>query len=213
MVAPIIAGKAAQSAGERARNALTGDIYTRGWTTVSGTGKNKRVVHHELRVNPVSVGLGAIAAGVTAVGLGVGLWLVQKKVVRSDSKSFVRIVDYHPSETTTTTVVDEEAYYYRDKDTGRMIYVPAVTHEETTITKLRYWIVKNSVGVPMWRKVGLDAFSFKDHALTQRERAWNYTGVDVMKSQTFDWGTRSWVRFTTDSKSGYGLGDREGFLS
>jgi len=76
----IVADKASGTASK----ALTGDIYTREWTTTKtvGKGKKKRTVttHHSLRTNPVSVGLGLIAiAGAGLLGAG-AVWLTQMKL-------------------------------------------------------------------------------------------------------------------------------------
>ena len=92
MAAPIIA-MAGKKASDGAGKALTGDIYTRRWTSTRGKGKKKVAVEHELRANPVSIGLGLVAAGIAATGAGLGLWLMQRRVKTTDGRHLVLVVD------------------------------------------------------------------------------------------------------------------------
>lgn len=73
MTAPIIALEGAKR-GKQAGNALLGDIYTRRWTTITGTGKKKHEVDHELKVNPMSILIGGAAVGVGAAAAIVTMW-------------------------------------------------------------------------------------------------------------------------------------------
>ena len=75
-VPPLVAYKAATSA----QKALTGDIYTRRWVTVEGKGKKKRIIEHEAHINPVGIGLGALAIGAAATAGVAALWLAQLKL-------------------------------------------------------------------------------------------------------------------------------------
>jgi hypothetical protein len=63
---PLLAVKAATEA----QKALKGDIYTRKWVSERGKGKKKRVVEHELHVNPVTAVV-AVIGGAIAAGLAV----------------------------------------------------------------------------------------------------------------------------------------------
>ena len=74
--------EAAKRAGNASNTALTGDIYTRRWATKKG----KTVTEHELRVNPVSIGIGAAAVGVAALFGGVALWATQQKIGKAAGK-------------------------------------------------------------------------------------------------------------------------------
>ena len=73
MTGPIIALEGAKR-GKQAGNALLGDIYTRRWTTKRGKHKG---VEHEVKVNPVSLGLGALAIGAAGVCGATALWALQ----------------------------------------------------------------------------------------------------------------------------------------
>lgn len=77
--------------------ALTGDIYTRRWTTEKTVGKGKKkrkvVIEHEARVNPVSLAILAVAgAGAGLLALG-GLWMAQMRVGPKDGKRTFVTVD------------------------------------------------------------------------------------------------------------------------
>ena len=75
MVAPIVAAKAAQGA----KNALSGDIWTRTTYREVGKGKDKRLVESTVRVNTGSALAGAGALGVLGVGLGVTAFMLGVK--------------------------------------------------------------------------------------------------------------------------------------
>ncbi len=62
MPVPILAAKSGVDASKRVAEALKNDIYVVSWSSVKGKGKKKRVVEHELHVNPVAVGVG-VAVG------------------------------------------------------------------------------------------------------------------------------------------------------
>ena len=94
MVAPIVAAGGAKAA-ERAGKALTGDVYTRSWTSVVGKGKKKKVVDHTLHVNPLTLAIGTMFAG-GALALGaIGLWATQRKLDSKVGGDFVRILDFY----------------------------------------------------------------------------------------------------------------------
>ena len=76
MVAPIVAAKAAQGA----KNALSGDIWTRTTYREVGKGKDKRLVESTVRANAVTALAAAGAAGVLVVGAGTTLFLVGMKL-------------------------------------------------------------------------------------------------------------------------------------
>ena len=104
MVLPAIIGA---KAGETATKALTGDIYVRKTIQTVGKGKDKRLLEKELHVNPVTLGIGAVAVGGAALLTGAALWFMQKKPIVSQGKEFVRIAE--EKDTTYKTVVDEPA--------------------------------------------------------------------------------------------------------
>ena len=89
MVAPIIAAEAAKR-GIDAGKALTGDIYTRRWTSVVGKGKKKRVVEHEAHLNTLSAVILAAGAATTAALAGAALWATGKSFKRAASTTVVR---------------------------------------------------------------------------------------------------------------------------
>ena len=97
--------KGAQSA----QAALQHDLYVKKWTSTKGKGKKKKIVEHELHINPVSVAIlgGAATLGVAAIGLG--LWLSGNKMGLKDGKTIKRIVDEYQAVMQTVTVVDVPA--------------------------------------------------------------------------------------------------------
>ncbi len=84
------AAKGAQGASQVASKALTGDIYVRKRTRIVGKGKKAHVVEDELRVNPVSVGVGVAA---TALGLGLAAWLLQLRLQPTTVQEMATVVD------------------------------------------------------------------------------------------------------------------------
>jgi len=104
--------KGTQSTAGAASKALTGDIYTRKWTTskVVGKGKKKKtvVIDHELKANPVSVGLGLLAVGAAATGVGIAMWLTQRKLIHGvpegGAKKRYIVKRYYPVYKTVTVV-------------------------------------------------------------------------------------------------------------
>lgn len=82
MVAPIVAAKAGKSVGEAVKG-LTGDLYVRRWTSVTGKGKKKKAVEHEARVNVATVLVGAVAAGV-----GVGTYVLYQWAKKDIGEDF-----------------------------------------------------------------------------------------------------------------------------
>ena len=109
MVAPIIA-MAGKKASDGAGKALTGDIYTRRWTSTRGKGKKKVAVEHELKANPLSVGIGLLAVGGAALLAGVAVWATQRNVEATPGKDMVRIVESFDATYKTVTVVEQPAY-------------------------------------------------------------------------------------------------------
>lgn len=109
MTVPIIAAK---KGGDALNKALTGDLYVRRWTSTKGTGKKKREIEHEAHVNPLVLGFAAVAAGVTAVGAGVALWMMQRKVDVNDYHYIYLIVDQMDTTYKEVQVVVTEAYTY-----------------------------------------------------------------------------------------------------
>ena len=106
------AAKGAGNASQSVSKALTGDIYTRKWTTTKTKGKGKKkktvVIDHELKANPVSVGLGLLAVGAAATGVGIAMWLTQRKlthgVPEGGAKKRYIVKRYYPVYKTVTVV-------------------------------------------------------------------------------------------------------------
>jgi hypothetical protein len=77
-VAPIVAAKAAEGL-QGAGKAAQGEIYARRWTSVTGKGKKRREVQHEVHVNPLGIGLGVVAVGGAALLGAISLYALQLK--------------------------------------------------------------------------------------------------------------------------------------
>lgn len=129
----IIAAKGA----EKASKALTGDIYVRKWTSVSGKGKHKKAVEHEVRVNAVTGAVVAVGAALTA-GLGMAaLWMAQRKLSRKTTDDgdyghdLVLVLDIYDTTYKTVTVVDEPAY-------DETLYWQVIRGTPTLISKETY---------------------------------------------------------------------------
>jgi hypothetical protein len=105
---PLLAVKAAAEA----QKALKGDIYTRKWVSERGIGKKKRVVEHELHVNPVTAVV-AVIGGAIAAGLAVYAGSKAARAagydpkIRTD-KPIYRIARVYDAKT--KTIVDAAAY-------------------------------------------------------------------------------------------------------
>ncbi len=121
------AAKAAQNASQVASSALTHDLYVKRWTSTKGKGKKKKVVDHELHINPVSIAIlgGAATLGVAAVGLG--LWLSGNKAKLGGTKTVKRIVDEYQAVMETVTVVDTPAQTVIIPASDDQIWVPSMT--------------------------------------------------------------------------------------
>jgi len=91
---------------ERVVEPLKGDVYTRSWTSVEGKGKKKRIVQHEVHVNPLTL----VVAGVGAAGAGLlgalALHGMGKQVSMTAQKQAKRIVDEYQPEYEDVKVVD-----------------------------------------------------------------------------------------------------------
>lgn len=150
---------ALMGAQERSTEAVKGDVYTRRWSTVQGKGKKKKVVEHELHVNPGSVGLGAIglAVGAGVAGLGAALALrFSGKEVKTGDKLVRRMVDEYQPVYETVTVIDRP----EEVTPGYWTYVkytrvwveghtnPAVTHTEQRIKGAYRVVVMSNNFVP-----------------------------------------------------------------
>lgn len=77
--------EAVKRAGNASNSALTGDIYTRRWQSKPRK-KGQAPVEHELRVNPLSLALGAVAVGTTALVGAAALWVTQQKLGKAVGK-------------------------------------------------------------------------------------------------------------------------------
>lgn len=205
MVAPIIAAGGIKAA-EHAGRALTGDIYTRRWTTVKGTGRKKKLVDHELRVNPVSVGLGLVAAGVAAAGAAAALWFTQRKLTTETGADIVRVWDSYGTTYTTTT---------------KTVYDPTKTPPYTVVTeyvidKPGYVLISNTYGVPVKRLTA--EVRTPDDALLTREKSLGYSYVEVTRridlpaTKDGQPRARAWYKYHSDTDKKMKLGDRTGFI-
>lgn len=227
MVAPIIAAGGIKAA-EHAGRALTGDIYTRRWTTVKGTGRKKKLVDHELRVNPVSVGLGLVAAGVAAAGAAAALWFTQRKLTTETGADIVRVWDSYGTtyKTVTTQVLvtpATEGYYATTIIRGqeKTMWVPGTEAVYTTVTKTvvdkpGYVIVSNTYGVPIKRLTA--EVRTPDDALLTREKSLGYSFVEVTRridlpaTKDGQPRARAWYKYHSDTDKKMKLGDRPGFI-
>ena len=94
---PVLGARAGVKGSQIASNAasaMKNDLYVRRWSTVTGKGKQKKVVDHELHINPVGVAVGAIGvavgAGLAGLAGALALRYSGKKVVSGEvSKRFM----------------------------------------------------------------------------------------------------------------------------
>jgi hypothetical protein len=180
MVAPIIASGGIKAA-EHAGRALTGDIYTRRWTTVKGTGRKKKLVDHELRVNPVSVGLGLVAAGVAAAGAAAALWFTQRKLTTETGADLVRVWDIY------STTTSKPGYVLISNTYGvpiKRLTAEVRTPDDALLTR------EKSLG-----------YSFVE--VTRR--------IDLPATKDGQLRARAWYRYHSDTDKKMKLGDRTGF--
>ena len=90
---PLLALKATGTAQGGLQKALTGDIYSRKWVEVRGKGAKAKIIEHEAHLNPVGLGLGAVALGGAAL-LGLGaLWMAQLKLKPTLVKTYKTVID------------------------------------------------------------------------------------------------------------------------
>jgi len=92
-VPPIVALKAAGTTQGALQKALTGDIYTKTWSEVVGRGKKAKIVEKTVHVNPVGIGLGALAVGAAATAAVGALWLAQLKLTPVRHPQYHTVVD------------------------------------------------------------------------------------------------------------------------
>ena len=90
---PLLLAKGTTDASRGLQKALTGDIYSKHWTEVVGKGKKAKVVDHEVHVNPVGIGLGAVALGAAALAVGAALWVAQMRIVPTKMQQYRIVVD------------------------------------------------------------------------------------------------------------------------
>jgi hypothetical protein len=90
---PLLFAKGTTDASRGLQKALTGDIYSKHWTEVVGTGKKAKLVEHEVHVNPVGIGLGAVALGAAALAAGAALWIGQMRIVPTKMQQYRIVVD------------------------------------------------------------------------------------------------------------------------
>lgn len=236
----MITGGAAKKGSEIASNALTGDVYIRRWKSLKGTGKKKRETEHELHVNPLTLAVGAAAAGVAAVGAGIGLWFMQRKITADDGAEMVRIVDWHDpvqtyvqKERTVTVPVWHDPTYetveipiigasgdiigYRTKEIiateGYIEYVETTDYYKELVITDGYVVVRTSKGgIPIKTfKFGPNEGPQATVALTRGEVARGWYYLQTDGEEPTDWGKRIYYRFKNDKKKTYGLDKRDGF--
>ena len=222
-MASMIAAEAGKKGSEIAAKALTGDIYTRRWTSVVGKGKKKKAVDHEVRVNALTLAIAAVGAASTAA-LGAGaLWLSQKKLGRTDSTVVYRRSVSTPA--TTQTVVVKKGYsetyttYTRvpgfDEPVPREFtrYIEPVTEERTVDGTTRVY-TKN--GMPIATKPipnpSFEANTGKYlHKTTELRYVWTKR---LVRDYTDAKGNRvRWWECTTTDRSSLGMSERPGFLT
>ena len=195
--------RSAAKGAKTASSALLGDFYTRRWTTPK-KGK-KPAVEHELKFNAVSVGLGVIAAGATALMAGAALWMMQKKPKTTKGRVMYRILEYHEPTYKTITVSVPHTTYIRvpgfDEPVEKTVYVD---EEREVIDQAEHWIVYTQSGIRLWKS---DDGWWK-HAITRREFSQGWYFVEIEK----EIDNRKWYKFKNDNKYTIGTEDRKGFL-
>lgn len=129
MVAPIVAAKAAEGAAG-AGKALQGEIYTRRWVSVTGKGKKKKEVQHEVHVNPLGIGLGVLAVGGAAVAGAVTLYALQLRA-QPTRVTIVKSAYVWPDGARASVV-------YQDEGTARAAPSPAPTRSKTVPERGHY---------------------------------------------------------------------------
>ena len=90
---PLLLAKGAANASSGLQKALTGDIYSRTTSEVVGKGSKAKVVEHTVHVNPVGIGLGALALGAAGFAVGAGLWAMQLKIQPTVVKTYATVID------------------------------------------------------------------------------------------------------------------------
>jgi hypothetical protein len=231
-VPPVLALKAVDSSRQAVAKSLTGDIYVKRWSTVRKRPKHKggpQVIDHELHVNPVSVGLGLVALGGAAAVAAAALWLGQRKVTYgADDKNpaiMWRIVKQYGAQTQTVTVVDQPAWDETVQvpmwtPTGfkwvtTVIHHPAITHEETVVTRPERVVVTTLRGVPVRTYQGSDTTA--DAILSEREKSlgWAYAESTVLGEGKDTLGSylKMKYKFVNPTKKRLGTTEREGFLA
>ena len=236
-VPPVLALQAADSSRQAVAKSLTGDIYVRRWSTVKKRPKHKggpQVIDHELHVNPVSIGLGLVALGGAAAAAAAALWLGQRKLVYgaggTDNPAVMwRIVKQYEAQTKTITVVDQPAVpghyetvitYIKGYPKEVQIWVegtPAITHEQTVVTRPERVVVTTLRGVPVRTYQGYD--TTPNAVLSEREKSmgWQLSsdrqgtaylgeGKDTLGSYQ-----KMKYKFVNASKKRLGTDERKGF--
>ena len=202
-------------AAERAGKALTGDVYTRSWTSVVGKGKTKKVVDHTLHVNPLTLAIGTMFAG-GALALGaIGLWATQRKLDSKVGGDFIRILDFYEAtyKTVTEKVLIADGFYQTTYINGvpKEMWVPAIydTVTTTVVDIPARWTLSNSYGVPVARGEG---FPDLNTIITRREQSLGYVYAgDAKLVQIAPGHARKWMKYHSDTDKKLALGTREGF--
>jgi len=199
-VLPILGAKTAEKGSGIASNAAAGlknDLYVRKWTTVTGKGKDRKLVDHELHINPVGVALGAaataLAAGAAAfMALG-GLRLAGKQAVLGERTARFMIdefeAEYH---TVTETVVDQEAYQNWREVPGPI--TPGYWREGAVIG-WRCMTDGAYLAVADWNEQWFA--SHKDHDVVQ---VFDQIWVEPVQTTIVEWYTVPAVTHTVDHK-------------
>ena len=213
-MASMIAAEAGKKGSEIAAKALTGDIYTRRWTSEKGKGKKKRVIEHELKVNALSAALVAVGAAATAAIGMTGLWMAQRKLTVTQGKDMIRIYDWHDAVVTTTTVQvpHTRTTYIHGNPKEVTTYT---TETKVAVTKQPYGIIRTQQGGVPIKYITAKAPAAPNYwdALSTGEKARGWRFAEVERTENFDWGHRYVLRFHNDKKSTLGTDGRPGFGS
>lgn len=219
MTVPIIAAK---EGAEALNKALTGDIYVRRWTSTTGKGKKKREVEHEAHINPLVLIGTAVGAGLAAVGAGLTLWTVQRKVDLNDGHDITLIIDQidttykdvqvltRPEDTYTKTIWHEPVYYTENlpiayDDEGNPIAWKTVETlvtegwlETITETAPAYYVTKTVVDKPGYYMVR----NARGIPYARRDGIANYVNVMTQRQQALDYNYVGDVRSETPLPNG-----------
>jgi len=207
-VPPLLALKAAQTAQGSLQKALTGDIYTKTWVETVGKGKKAKIVEHTVHVNPVGIGLGALAIGATATAALAALWLAQLKLTPVRYPTYKTIVDSPavPAVPAIPAVYEDRPAQYRHDVAGKecsfdgLIFTDAQLIANHTQMHLR-----TGDGAPHWKLVYTDVLIAPASIVIQKAEVPGIPAIPAVTHQELTGKTT--LRFAIEQRQPFSIAD------